>query len=124
MLVTTSRCLPFCSSAWATSLPSGEIAAETDVPGIRKLLHGPARRFSVTCSKADRIEDSVDPTRHGGKEKKESEDAAGSRENRRCGLMYFDLIKQESAVEMRLRLEPREYRWSLRMAPAMVELAE
>ena len=31
-LVTTKCCFPFCCSAWATHLPSGEIAAQTDVP--------------------------------------------------------------------------------------------
>src|SRR5689334_13786259 len=32
LLVTTSCCLPYCSSTWATSLRSGEMAAKTDVP--------------------------------------------------------------------------------------------
>src|ERR1041384_5272582 len=43
--VTSRRCLPFCSSAWATSFPSGEMAAATDVPVLVNCFIG--RDFSV-----------------------------------------------------------------------------
>src|SRR6185369_10965515 len=48
--VTTNRCLPFCSSACATSLPSGEIAAEIDVPEFVNCFIGHEGAVCFTCS--------------------------------------------------------------------------